>query len=272
MNGRDAALLVGRAAGLAGVPLSEAVPRLAGMGCRFLEPILGSPEHIDHTDAQAVRDAARLAADCGVAFRSVHLPFGEALDLSSPDSGLRSAVEDVQRRALDAAAALGAEVAIVHPGYYDGQVGRRERLDIAADALARLTAHAAANSIRLAVENMPGSFLGNHEDELAAAVARSDAGWCGLCFDTGHAHILGRAGEMAAAMLPRSFTTHLHDNTGLDDRHLFPGMGTIDWSGIGEAYRASGMRALLTVESSNLLDRRWPDSAWRVVRLLGLDR
>jgi|DewCreStandDraft_4_1066084.scaffolds.fasta_scaffold00654_28 sugar phosphate isomerase/epimerase len=272
MNAFEAASMVGRAAGLDGLPAMETVPRLAAMGCRSLELILGSPGHFDHTDAAAVNALVRLAEDCGVSFPSVHLPFGEALDLSNPDLAARGRVEDVQRAGLDVAASLGAKVAIVHPGYFEGHEGRQERLDIAADAVARLAEYAAAAGVRLAVENMLGSFLGNHEDELAMVVSRCDPAWCGYCFDSGHAHLLGRAAELAAAMLPRAFTTHLHDNTGLDDRHLFPGMGTIDWSAVGSAYRSSGMRASLLVESSNVLDRRWSDSAWRVVRLLGLDR
>ena len=31
-------------------------------------------------------------------------------------------------------------------------------------------------------------------------------------------------------MKPRIRSTHIHDNDGKDDQHLFPGAGNIDWS------------------------------------------
>src|SRR6185503_11667694 len=51
-------------------------------------------------------------------------------------------------------------------------------------------------------------------------------------FDTGHAHIAGGVEREFELMKDRIRSTHVHDNNGKDDTHLFPLSdtgGTVDW-------------------------------------------
>ena len=52
-----------------------------------------------------------------------------------------------------------------------------------------------------------------------------------VCFDVGHAHMRGSIESENRLLKPRIRSTHVHDNNGSDDSHLFPKSGgTIDWT------------------------------------------
>ena len=51
----------------------------------------------------------------------------------------------------------------------------------------------------------------------------------GICLDTGHAHIGGGVAAAIAELKPLIRTSHIHDNHGQRDEHLWPGDGSIAW-------------------------------------------
>jgi sugar phosphate isomerase/epimerase len=51
----------------------------------------------------------------------------------------------------------------------------------------------------------------------------------GICFDCGHANLLGDVGEALEITSGHLQTMHLHDNNGRRDDHLLPYRGTIEW-------------------------------------------
>jgi len=51
----------------------------------------------------------------------------------------------------------------------------------------------------------------------------------GICFDFGHAHMMGSVSEAFEIVKKLVRSTHVHDNAGVQDSHLWPGEGTIDW-------------------------------------------
>lgn len=87
----------------------------------------------------------------------------------------------------------------------------------------------------LAIENM------EREDEIYSAedlIDLADTLGTGICLDTGHANMMGldipafieKCGE-------RLIATHIADNNGLEDQHMLPGFGNIDWENIIPAFR-----------------------------------
>ncbi len=260
---------VGRIASLRGLPALEAVPELAAMGCRKIELPFASPAYFDDTDSTVVSQLQKTLKETGVCIQSVHLSFAEGMDIGEPDTAVRRAVLDRQKDAIGLAADLGASVAVQHPSLYRDQEQRQQRIDIAADSVAELAEEAGRHGVTLAVENMLGTIIGYDEDELLQIISRSDPAHCGICFDSGHANLHGRVGELAAALLPRAVTTHLHDNAGTEDQHLFPGLGTIDWSTLARIFRETGCPALLVVESNNVTAPDWRESEAVVLRLMG---
>ncbi len=78
----------------------------------------------------------------------------------------------------------------------------------------------------------------------------------GLCFDTGHAHMVeADLVEALRAAAPHVVAFHVHDNDGTDDAHHVPYRGTVDWTAFARAVGALDITACpLTLE----LRRRGP--------------
>jgi len=57
----------------------------------------------------------------------------------------------------------------------------------------------------------------------------------GMCYDSGHGNA-DKSGGTGIGMLTRFghklMALHLHDNNGINDQHLLPFDGTVDWSAI----------------------------------------
>lgn len=123
---------------------------------------------------------------------------------------------------LDACAAAGAELYVVHPDYSEsGVVGRAERRAALQESFADLHELGRSYPVRIVVENMPGS-------ENSSFVAPDiDLGGLGLALDVGHAQI---SGTLEAFLETSEIThVHLHDNLGFGgpDLHLPLGRGCL---------------------------------------------
>jgi sugar phosphate isomerase/epimerase len=196
-------------------------------------------------EAAAHARAVRAALDVGALRVVVH----------GPDT-LRAAHDGQAFAAtLDYAALLRAEL-VVHHGANVERTGAWEAAVAAEEAaLGRAAERAAQLGLTIAVENLAPVHPGPDRvpyDPLAvlALVWRIGSERVRLCFDVGHAHIVGALGaldEVAAAVA----LFHLHDNLGdrhdrrgpatVDplrlDLHLPPGTGTVPWARIAPSLR-----------------------------------
>ncbi len=50
-----------------------------------------------------------------------------------------------------------------------------------------------------------------------------------MCCDFGHSHIIGNVAEAFSVLKEHVHSTHVHDNAGDRDSHLWPEGGSIDW-------------------------------------------
>jgi sugar phosphate isomerase/epimerase len=175
---------------------------------------------------------------------SVHLPFGRQLDISQTDEAARAIAVEAAAGNLRLASSLGATLAVIHPGAEPIADGERAwRLDASRRSLSDLTQTAARFGMRLAVECLPRSCLGNTAQELADLLSALDPAVAGACIDVNHLNL--REPDIAAAvarLAPRLFTLHCSDNDGLDERHWLPGSpdGVIDWIAFLGALREAG--------------------------------
>lgn len=89
-------------------------------------------------------------------------------------------------------------------------------------------------------------------DELNAEAGKE----CfGLCFDTGHLHMV--RGDMRAYLLAlgrRVKALHIHDNNGSDDEHEAPYTGTVIWKDLYETLREIGYDGELSFETFRQTD------------------
>jgi sugar phosphate isomerase/epimerase len=81
----------------------------------------------------------------------------------------------------------------------------------------------------------------------------------GVCLDVGHAHMTVGVSGAISTLGGRIASTHIHDNHGVKDEHLWPGEGSIDWPATMNALGKLPTPPALTLEiSSKLFDH--PDA------------
>ncbi|MGH9488743.1 MAG: sugar phosphate isomerase/epimerase family protein [Terriglobales bacterium] len=105
--------------------------------------------------------------------------------------------------------------------------------DHALSSLERIRLLAKQAGITLLVENIPNGL--SQPQRLLAFLQASHLDDVGICFDSGHAHLpdhlFGGGGVTPTWELlgARVRSTHLHDNDGSQDLHLWPGDGSVPW-------------------------------------------
>jgi sugar phosphate isomerase/epimerase len=207
--------------------------------------------------------------------RGIHGPF-YGLDLSNPDRDIRSIVQARLIKGIEIAAALQADIMVVHSPFnfwhslnYTNFSGIRDSLMAAcADCLAPVLDRAATEGVTVVLENIDDTHISDRRD-LAASIGHPNLK---LSVDTGHADLAhGNYGAPplidalvdAGAALAH---VHLQDVDGYADRHWHPGDGRICWRPVMEylAGLSHPVRMILEVRDA---PHRLPASA-QMLRLL----
>lgn len=168
--------------------------------------------------------------------------------------------------ALEAAAVLGAKSMVVHSITVPAGVDFEE---YNIDYYKSLIPYCEKFGIRVAVENLFArdaatkritGKIGSPED-LNRIVARIGSPWVVACVDVGHAMLTGYAPEdfIAGVSAPILKALHIHDNDGIDDRHIAPFTGMFNWTKIMTALQKAGYDGELTFELVGFL-RKIPDA------------
>lgn len=203
---------------------------------------------------EQVEQILAASADTGIRIEVCHLPFLNGNP--QKNAALLQAFGEKMHRAIDAAAALGVDCAVLHPtapmlpmksysrvGQYDFVMGH----------LAPFAEHAARVGLTLAVENMRivPTVGSSHRycqspDELCEV---ADALGIGICWDFGHANTVGfKQSEALSYVGKRLKVLHVNDNDGIEDEHLAPFMGMVDWRDAMHGLALAGFDGLLNYE------------------------
>ena len=208
----------------------------------------------------------KCAEEAGLDIFDVHAPHGSIESLGYPVKEDEMFAVDSIKKSIAAASELGARTVTVHtsrtlltgeraPGGVEypsvdlprakSCIGRQ--LDI-------LLPYAEKMQVVIAVENL---FLPSSTgDFLNTVIKEYDSAYLGYCYDSGHALLLENfpgknfediagwircgwendcvipQGSQLDAMLENIVTCHLHDNNGIGDLHVLPGLGIADWKNI----------------------------------------
>jgi len=150
---------------------------------------------------------------------------------------LREVSVSLHRQAIEASAAAGASLYVIHPGYAAWSFCRLDALKALDLSLQELSPLQEELGIRLGVENMPKSdWLFFHEPGL-------DLHGMGLVLDVGHAQTCGTLAEFLE--IPELAHVHLHDNSGQSDEHLPLCKGCIDFVPVLKMIEEKGITAAL---------------------------
>ena len=204
-------------------------------------------QHLDYRNRAQVAELAAWFRDADMKLHSIHAPmyndeyWGRSgpqavIDITEPVKARRIAMVDEIKRALEIAESIPFQYMVQHLGV-SGQEYDERRLDAAFDSLDELSNFARMRGVEVLLENIPNRLAS--AERLSAFFAATHLK-LGLCFDVGHAHMDAGIPAAYEIMQERIRSTHLHDNNGKEDQHLFPAMskGTIDWKQTMELLRS----------------------------------
>jgi sugar phosphate isomerase/epimerase len=198
--------------------------------------LFAARQHFDYTDRSVVREVAQWFRANPVKPWSMHAPLfaddemgrggAPGVNLVHGDKGRRIAAMDEIKRALEVAEQVPLEYLVLHLGERE-DAWSEYALDYALTALEHLKAYASPLGVKLLLEN-----IHNEVTEPAHLVEILEVGHfstIGVCLDIGHAHMMGGVEPALATLGPYLRSSHIHDNHGERDEHLWPGEGTVPW-------------------------------------------
>ncbi len=214
---------------------SHVLDQILGVGIRYIE-LFAARQHLDYHDANHVRDVAQWFQDRGVDLHSLHAPLyndfdwgrsgGLAISVAYLEKRLRIDSMDEIKRAIEVAERLPFRYLVLHLGL-PGEEYDMRKFDAAFTSIEHLKIFAKGRGAQILLENIPNQLT--TPERLLDFINYTRLEDLKICFDTGHAHMTSgvqRAFEMLKGLIA---STHVHDNRGEKDDHLFPFDGEIDW-------------------------------------------
>lgn len=238
-------------------------------GFREIE-VCSFPMHLDYHNEADVRRAGEMMRRLGLRPFSFHAPFADRIDITSLDRAEREAAVNELITACRAAALIGAEHVVLHPGpEREGRPPEEEfirRMNNAADSLNRVAARCCDMGVRLLLENMLPHLLFGHTSDMLYLLGRITTCGVGACLDTGHARLSGDLESVIQKLSGHLKMVHINDNNGERDDHLIPGEGSIDWPWFIAALRRQQFQGGLIIEMAAGATESIPDTLTRAKR------
>jgi sugar phosphate isomerase/epimerase len=221
--------------------------RIHQLGVPLVE-IFCARQHFDYHDKAQVNELGYWFRDAELKLHSLHSPIynddcwgrsgpQSVLDLTEPSKPRRLEIVGEIKRALEVAEQIPCRYLIQHLGV-SGQEWDDRAIDAAFTALEDLMLFARHRGVEILLENIPNHL--STAERLLYFVETTHLP-LNFCLDTGHAHINDGLETAFNLLAPRLRSTHVHDNDGSADQHLFPLLtpgGRIGWKRFMELLRA----------------------------------
>ncbi|MBQ9544724.1 MAG: sugar phosphate isomerase/epimerase [Clostridia bacterium] len=202
---------------------------------------------------ESLAEYRRLAGETGLFYQSVHAPFSKVRDIWHGEKDDAESALGELTRCLEDCAACDVPITVCHAfiGFEDHSPN-----EAGVARFERLVRRAAQVGVKIAFENTEGTEYLDAVMEMAAAYPQA----AGFCWDTGHEKCYNRSQDMPGRYPGKLIATHINDNLGvsdpggkitwLDDLHLLPFDGTVDWE--NAARRLKDFDGPLTFELTTL--------------------
>src|SRR5262245_53163419 len=226
-------------------------------------------QHFDYRNRNQVVELGHWFRDSELKLHSIHSPMynDEFWGRSGPHAvvnitelvkGKRLHIVDEIKRALEIAELIPARYLIQHIGVADEEFSMH-KVEAAFTALEEIHLFARARGVEVLLENTPNHFSSAERllqfEELTHLRLN-------FAFDTGHAHMTpGGIEHEFDLMKDKIRSTHIHDNNGKEDTHLFPipgAGGTIEWKRTMELLRSRAQQYPLLLELRERPDHATP--------------
>ena len=202
------------------------------------------------SEEEVIHACAAHARASGMIFQSLHAPFTRMKTMWDGSEEEAEAALNELLHCLDICAEEKIPLLVVH-----AFIGFEDHTPTAAgiERFGRLVAAAEKTDVLRAFENTEGE---EYLDALLKFFRHSPA--VGFCWDSGHEQCYNHSQDLLKKYGDRLLCTHINDNLGirdhegkitwLDDLHLLPFDGVIDWADAAKRLRKCGYKGALTME------------------------
>jgi sugar phosphate isomerase/epimerase len=245
-----------------------------------LVEIFCARQHLDYRDKAQITELGYWFRDSELKLHSLHSPMysDDCWGRTGPDAVLNitepvkiksvKIIEEI-KRTLEIAETIPFRYLIQHLGVTDEEWEER-KVEAAFASLEQISLFAKQRGVEVLLENTPNALSSAQRLRYFLETTHLNLN---VCFDLGHAHMNEGVEAAYKLLAPRIRSTHIHDNDGKLDLHLFPGVdpgGTIDWAGaMGHLRSAPAEQYPLLLELRCAPDVEKPvDSALRVFKHL----
>jgi len=249
--------------------------RIWDAGIPFVE-LFCARQHLDYHNRAQISELAYWFRDSELKMHSLHSPMynDEAngrsgpqavINITEPVKSKRIPMLDEIKRALEIAETIPYRYLIQHIGV-TGQEYDERSVDAAFTALEEISVFARQRGVEVLLENTPNGLASAERLLMFLGMTHLNLN---ICLDVGHAHMNEGVDAAYRLLKSRIRSTHVHDNNGKEDLHLFPmlagGQGTIDWLGTMQLLRSQEDRYPLLLELREVPDMGSPFDVLRQV-------
>jgi sugar phosphate isomerase/epimerase len=216
--------------------------------------IFAARQHFDYANRkQHVVEIAAWFKESSIPLHSLHSPLyadydwgragGPPVNIASIDKKQRIDAMDEIKRALEVAEHIPFRYLIQHVGI-SGESFDDKKFEAAMSCVEHLRAFSKPLGVSILLENTPNEL--STPEKLVEFIHTMRFDDVGVCFDIGHAHLMGEVRPAWETLKHLVRSTHVHDNHKDSDSHLWPGQGSIQWEeGLGLLHSAPHRPALL---------------------------
>ena len=233
-------------------------------------------QHLDYRNKAQISELAYWFRDSELKVHSLHSPIynDEAngrsgpqavINITEPVKSKRIPMVDEIKRALEIAETIPYRYLVQHLGVTRQEYDERS-IDAAFTALEEISVFAGQRGVEVLLENTPNELASAERLLMFLGITHLDLN---ICLDVGHAHMNEGIESAYRSLKSRIRSTHVHDNNGKEDLHLFPlqagAQGTIDWRGTMKLLRSQEDRYPLLLELREVPDMGPPFDTLRQV-------
>ena len=227
-------------------------------------------QHLDYHNCAQIAELGHWFRESELKIHSLHSPLHTdeygghsgphaVINITEPVKSKRIPMLDEIKRALEVAETIPFPYLIQHIGV-TGQEYDERSVDAAFTALEEISLFARQRGVEVLLENTPNGLASAERLLMFLNTTHLDLN---ICLDVGHAHMNEGVESAYRSLKSRIRSTHVHDNNGKEDLHLFPmfapgqgspRQGNIDWRRTMQLLRSQGDRYPLLLELREVPD------------------
>jgi sugar phosphate isomerase/epimerase len=196
-------------------------------------------QHLDYRDKAQITELGHWFRESELKLHSLHSPMyndtlwgrsgpHSVVTITEPVKNKRLPMVDEIKRALEIAEIIPFKYLIQHVGV-SGEEYDMAKVDAAFSSLEEISLFARGRGVEVLLENIPNAL--SSAERLLQFEELTHIG-LNYCLDVGHANMNEGVAAAFNLMKDKIRSTHIHDNNGTDDVHLFPMIhegGTVNW-------------------------------------------